>query len=415
MPQHRCSSPIKQPCLEVHGSSSSVLDAATDPLVTERTACCTMRADKFTASLISTQQQGNITSGSTQCALPSISKREDFFCVHEKKDLESKSIYHSLDRSERSCDEGVLLNMLHSQTSRDLSPLENSNSYGRSSYIPSRFLKFFNDSELQASKRQAMSDYIIIKNKLELRELLLNAEIMRGEIEDAALSQLQAIHTRFCKELSKFSMLAGVPGRRLLKFQGRLKQRENLKNAENAKWEAQLLAEGRCAWQDEVKAQEEKSREEVERSRLKKIQENQFRAAIVFIVCRERTDRGLLEGEVETAWNELCGKEANERKEAEQLAYERFMNSPEQLALAAERERKALRERKKKARLQRILQSEQKRIIERCHHGRNGTSLLENPGPQKACCRCRIRFDEHLGYYISSDANNSSGNPQKRK
>ncbi|CCW70700.1 unnamed protein product [Phytomonas sp. Hart1] len=416
MPPHPRSSPIQQLCLEGHVRSPPVSDLLIDPLVSIGSSGGGMCADTLAKALVVIQQQGDTVSNSTQCTFASLNKQGMIFEGHPKPELELEHSDYSLGLSDRVCgDCRVVSNVMHSQAYRDLSPFENSDSCTRSSYIPSRFHDLFGDSELQVYRREALSDYIIMKNKIELRDFFINERIIREEIDDVAFSQFQAIHTRFWEESSKFSMLADASGQLLMKLQNRLQRSENFKEAKSAEWEARLLAEGRCAWQEEVKSQEEKAREEVERSKQKKAEENQFRAAVVFIICRERTDRGLFEKEIEAAWNKLFSKEADERKEAEQLAYERFMNSPEQLALAAERERKALKERKRKARFQKILQAEQKRIIDRCHHGRNGTSLLENPGPQKSCCRCRICFDENLGYYVNIDAKNSSSNPLKRK
>lgn len=269
--------------------------------------------------------------------------------------------------------------------------------------ISANLLNRFEDWEIKAMQVEAIADYHLRRNRAEIADVCRQERLAREDLEDDCLQRLAMVHGiehTGWQDAHKSSTLLSLLERRLVER----KQKEEFLLAQT---EERLREEGRAAWRRE---QAELASQAAESERLatqRRTMECQGRAALVFLASRERVFRDEVTQAEEAAWGDMCRAEPAARVDLERLAYEQFMNSPEQLALAAAKLAKEAKERKKAARIKQLFEAEQMRLISICHHGRNGVSLLDPstaPAAKRVCPRCRVRYDEALGYLVREDS-----------
>lgn len=263
----------------------------------------------------------------------------------------------------------------------------------------------FEDWELVTLRAEAVMDYLILKNRTEVGELERAETLAREEIVEDAQCQWFALCSR---KQDTLGALGGGPltgkGRAVQLLEERLQARTMCADLAARDEEEAQREEGRRAWNAHIEVQARRERDAAEQVRAAKEREDQFRGAVTFLIVRERRDREELEVDEHWARRRLKEEDVAGRAEADRLTYERFINSPEQQALIAAQRLQEERARKAAARRQRLHAVEQARFIEGCHHGRGGVSLFGGPAPKKVCGRCRVKFDDSLGYYVSMDA-----------
>lgn len=249
--------------------------------------------------------------------------------------------------------------------------------------------------ELTLIKGDAMEEYIRLKKASERRELERDESIARDELIDEAMSLFTAFAAlRLEKE---GELLNNRSLRRLLE---RLQRRLTLQQRQHDRHEKDLLEEGRREWRRE---QEEAARlKELEQAMAKWRRECEasLRAATVFLMGMEARERKDEVAAQEAAWAALCAQGLVDRAEAERIAYERFFNSPEQVALRKEQEMKEAAANRLAKRRMKLFLKEQESFVKSCKHARGHKSYFEGAAPKKLCVSCGVKFDDELGYYV---------------
>ncbi|ORC92888.1 uncharacterized protein TM35_000022140 [Trypanosoma theileri] len=266
---------------------------------------------------------------------------------------------------------------------------------GHAACVSSAARRRFEPQELQRLHADAAREYRLRKNAGERREVERHEELARAEIVDAAAAQYAAITAWADEEGRERDVPPG--GWPLRQLEDRLARRVREQRERNEQKERE---EGRAAWRAAVAAAEEAAAHARAVEAWRRENERALRAAIVFLISTEtRWRREEADGEA-TAWETLLAQERDGRAEAERIAYENFMNSPEQIALRQERERKEAAARRLAARQMRRFNKEQESFVKSCRHGRGNTSMFEGPTAKKLCVSCGVKFDENLGYYV---------------
>ncbi|KAG5476476.1 hypothetical protein LSCM1_04183 [Leishmania martiniquensis] len=266
--------------------------------------------------------------------------------------------------------------------------------------IPKSGQRLFTSAEVSVLRSEARQAYMR-RRRMEERKGLMAAEAeARSLLTDAALDQIAGVRARQTEERESLMRAASTAALPVQYLEQRIRHRiieEDLKRDEH------LRQEGRDAWRLQVQlskaASEGLSVREVER----RAATYRFSAAVTFIIVQEIELRKCVEAESAKCWETLAQEEAQGRADAEQRALVRFLNSPEQLALAAARERRERKRALRTAKLLKLFQEQQEGFVNGCRHGTGGLSLFVGEAPKKACTRCRVKWDENLGYYVSMD------------
>ncbi|RNF00366.1 uncharacterized protein Tco025E_08811 [Trypanosoma conorhini] len=253
----------------------------------------------------------------------------------------------------------------------------------------------FEPWELGLIKCEALQEYNLLKNASERREVEREESIAREELTADAASFLAAL--REWQAEARGEIAANRPLSLLLE---RLQRRATAQQRRHEAHEAALREEGRVEWRREV---EEKARLQAYEAALmqwRREGEETLRAAVAFLLGMQTRERRAEEAAQDAAWTALCTQESADRAEAERLAYENFMNTPEQVALRKERERLEAAANRAAARKLKQFLKEQEHLVKSCTHARGHASFFEGPLAKKLCVSCGVKFDETLGYYV---------------
>ncbi|KAG8344126.1 hypothetical protein ERJ75_000252600 [Trypanosoma vivax] len=273
-------------------------------------------------------------------------------------------------------------------------PLATSSGLKASSYVEA-IRKCFEPWELSVIREDAIEEYRLRKNAIECRDLERDEALAREEIEeDEAL--LRGAHIVRVDALPK----RPEDTHRARSLAGRLSSRLAAEQRHREAQEEALREGGRAEWRRDV--EEATKREEYARAlqQWEKEQRFLFGAASAFVMGSETRVRRDEVAEEYVAREKLYELEKQEREIAEKVAYENFMNSPEQVALREERERKEEKARRIAAKQLQLFQKDQERLVKSCKHGRGSSSVFEGPGARKKCIPCDVRFDDALGYFV---------------
>lgn len=268
--------------------------------------------------------------------------------------------------------------------------------------------------EVNALRIEAQREYRLRIFQYEVGELYRLERRRREELEDSATGQWDALRAKEAEAAAERG-IGGRESQTFLRLQKRMLERQTGGGDDFASREAALREEGRKAWLAEVELKAQRAKDSAALACLRKEEEDQLHRAITFLICWERRDREMLLKELEADGQGLDVAFEQGSAEAVRLVQERFDSSPEQMALREEQEKKAAAARKVAARKERKFNLEQKRLVADCRHAQNGGSLFEGPGAKKVCGRCRVRFDDELGYYVSMDAKSSVGQTADKK
>jgi hypothetical protein len=270
----------------------------------------------------------------------------------------------------------------------------------RSSALPVAAQRLFTSSEIAQLRTDARLEYNRRRRLQERKEVLHDEEEQRRLLVADARSATEAL-LKWEKEsfeaLLKAKSEEAFPLQLLeMRIQARIKN-------DYVQEDAELRQEGRAAWMEQV-AKEKAATTESETSQVeRRAASHRFRAALTFIVVQERNMRMSLEEEAAQHWKGFLAAEEASRAESAHRALARFLNTPEQLALAAARERRERRQAKAEAKQRKLFQEQQDGFTKGCHHGNGGSSVFEGEVPRKICGRCRVKWDDELGYYVSLD------------
>ncbi|ESL06150.1 hypothetical protein TRSC58_06181 [Trypanosoma rangeli SC58] len=253
----------------------------------------------------------------------------------------------------------------------------------------------FEPWELGLIKREALQEYNLLKNASERREVEREESIAREELMAGATSFLAALLEWQLE--ARREVESDCP---LLLLLERLQKRATNHQRQYQIHEEALREEGRVGWRREVEEKARLQEYEAAMAQWRRECEETLRAAVAFLLGMQTRERQAEVAEEEAAWAALCAQELTDRAEAERLAYENFMNTPEQVALRKERERlEAAANRAAARRLKQFLK-EQEHLVKSCTHARGNVSFFEGALAKKLCVSCGVKFDETLGYYV---------------
>ncbi|EKF36326.1 hypothetical protein MOQ_002282 [Trypanosoma cruzi marinkellei] len=255
--------------------------------------------------------------------------------------------------------------------------------------------KRFEPWELGLIKQKALQEYNLLKNASERRDLEREESIAREEIVNDATSLLAAVF--------EWQVEAGkevMTDRALSRLLDRLRKRANTQHRQYKINEEALREEGRMEWRQEVEEKVRSKQREEAMARWRRECEESLCAATAFLMGMEKRERRDEVAEEERVWAALCTEELNARAEAERIAYENFMNSPEQVALRKEQERIEAAAQAAAARQLKKFLKEQEHLVKSCKHARGTGSVFEALPPRNLCVSCGVKFDEKVGYYV---------------
>ncbi|KPI88624.1 hypothetical protein ABL78_2292 [Leptomonas seymouri] len=260
--------------------------------------------------------------------------------------------------------------------------------------------RFFTPGEIVQLRMDARLEYNKGRRLQERKDVIREEEQQRCLLTEDAMDQAHALHRW---EREKFEALLRAQSAEALPFQF-LEQRIQARIMRDyAREDAELRREGRAAWLEQLEKEKAAAIEMNTNAVERRAASHRFRAALTFIVVQERNVRTSLEEEATHHWEAFAQAEEASRADAAQRALERFLNTPEQLAIAEARERRERHEAKVFARLRKLFEGQQEKYIKGCHHATGGMSVFEGNAPKKICGRCRVKWDESLGYYVSLD------------
>ncbi|CAC9497127.1 hypothetical protein conserved [Leishmania donovani] len=266
--------------------------------------------------------------------------------------------------------------------------------------MPKSAQRLFTSAEVSTLRSEAQQTYTRRKRTEEQKELIAAEAEARSLLAEAALDQIAAV--RELQEEERESRMRAVSAAALpvQYLEQRIRRRID---EEYAQQDAQLRQEGRDAWRLRVELETAASVDASTREVERRAATHRFRAALTFIIVQEMELRKLVEAESAKFWETFVQEEAEGKADAENRALVRFLNTPEQLALAAAREKRERRRALRTAKLLRLFQEQQEGFVKGCRHGTGGVSLFVGDAPKKVCGRCRVKWDEGLGYYVSID------------
>ncbi|GET89538.1 hypothetical protein, conserved [Leishmania tarentolae] len=266
--------------------------------------------------------------------------------------------------------------------------------------MPKSAQRLFTSDEVSTLRSEALQTYMRRKRMEEQRELIAAEEEARSLLSEAAVDQIAAVRELQKEELQLRMRAVSEAALPVQYLEQRIRRRID---EEYAQQDEQLRQEGRAAWRLRV---------EVETATLvdtrtyvaeRRAAIHRFRAALTFIIVQEMDLRKHVEAESAKFWEKFAQEEAEGKADAEHRALVRFLNTPEQLALAAAREKRERKRALRTAKLLKLFQEQQEVFVKGCRHGTGGVSLFVGDAPKKMCGRCRVKWDENLGYYVSLD------------
>lgn len=270
----------------------------------------------------------------------------------------------------------------------------------RASLLPTAAQRLFTSGEIDRLRADARVEYTVGRRLQERKDLVHEETQQRHLLAADAVGQIQAVRqweTEAREALMRAKSAEALP----LQY---LEQRIQARIASDySKRDAELRQEGRAAWMEHVAKSKEASAEPQPSDVERRAASHRFRAALTFIVVEERNLRDALASEAARAWESFRRAEEVSKAETAQRALERFLNTPEQLAIAAARERQERKQAKLADKQRKLFQQQQDGFVKGCRHGAGGTSVFEGDAPKKICGRCRVKWDEELGFYVSID------------
>ncbi|KAG5502227.1 hypothetical protein GH5_05180 [Leishmania sp. Ghana 2012 LV757] len=267
-------------------------------------------------------------------------------------------------------------------------------------HIPKSGPGLFTSTEVLELRSEARQAYARRRRMEERRQLIASEAEARSGVAGAALDQIAAVRELHKEERESLMRAASDAALPVQYLEQRIRHRII---EEDAKRDGQLRQEGRDAWRLHVQLCKEASEDLSARVVAYRAATHRFRAALTFIVVQEIELRKCVEVESAKCWEALVQEEAEGRADAERRALVRFLSSPEQLALTAAREQRERKRARRAAKLLRLFQEQQDGFVNGCRHGTGGLSLFVGGAPKKVCRRCRVKWDENLGYYVSMD------------
>lgn len=266
--------------------------------------------------------------------------------------------------------------------------------------MPESGQRLFTSGEVSSLRREARQTYAQRQRAEERRAVTIAEKEARTLLTDAAIGQLAAVRAMERDAREAHMRAASEAALPVQYLEQRIRQRIH---ADYAATDAALREEGREAWRTQVELLKTEKEGAAEREAERRAAVHRFSAAATFVMVQERTSRQEVVDAEMTFWDTLAPAEAESRAEAERLALERFLNTPEQLALAAAREQRERQHARRVAKLTKLFQTQQDGFINGCRHGTGGSSLFAGPNAKKLCGRCRVKWDEELGYFVSID------------
>ncbi|KAG5476758.1 hypothetical protein CUR178_03932 [Leishmania enriettii] len=260
--------------------------------------------------------------------------------------------------------------------------------------------RLFTSIEVLELRREARQAYARRRRMEEQRQLIASEAEARSVLAGAALDQIAAVRELYKEERDSLIRAASDAALSVQYLEQRIRHRII---EEDAKRDEQLRQEGRDAWRLHVQLCNESSEDLSARVVAHRAATHRFRAALTFIVVQEIELRKCVEVQSAKCWEALVQEESEGRVDAERRALVRFLSSPEQLAQMAAREQRERKRARRTAKLLRLFQEQQDGFVNGCRHGTGGLSLFVGGAPKKVCRRCRVKWDENLGYYVSMD------------
>lgn len=270
----------------------------------------------------------------------------------------------------------------------------------RASALPVAARRLFTSDEIDHLRFDARVEYTQGRRLQERKNVIHEEAEQRRLISTDALGQahaLQDLEKRRREALLRAKSDEALP---LLYLEQRIQARIA---SDYALQDTELRQQGRLAWIEQVANSKTAGAQTQTSNAERRAASHRFRAALTFIVVEERNLRSSLQAEADHNWEALLRDEEASKAETAQRALERFLNTPEQLALTAERERRERRQAKMAAKQRKLFQEQQDSFIRGCRHGAGGASVFDGEAPKKICGRCRVKLDEDLGYYVSLD------------
>ncbi|KPA81953.1 hypothetical protein ABB37_03142 [Leptomonas pyrrhocoris] len=274
--------------------------------------------------------------------------------------------------------------------------------------LPAATQRLFTSDEIAQLRVEARLEYSRGRRLQERKDVIHEEGQERRLLIEDAMSQAQALRDwekeRFAALLRAKSAEA-LPLQLLeLRIQARLTH-------DYAREDAEQRREGRAAWIDQV-AEMKATVTKTETSAVdRRAASHRFRAAVTFVVVQEHNIRTSLEEEAARHWTAFFQAEETSKAEAAQRALVRFLNTPEQLAITAAREQRERRQAKIFAKQRKLFEEQQEKFTKGCHHATGGVSVFEGDPPKKICGRCRVKWDEKLGYLVPLDRTTKSHPP----
>nr|CAJ2475303.1 unnamed protein product [Leishmania braziliensis] len=270
----------------------------------------------------------------------------------------------------------------------------------RQSCVPKSAQRLFTSAELSMLRNEARRTYTHRRSMEEQKELVVAEAEARSLLAEVALDHIAAVwelHRTECECRMRAASAAMLPVQCL---EQRIRRRIN---EEDAQRDEQLRQEGRVAWRLQVELEKTAAADTGTREVERRAASHRFGAALTFITVQEIKLRKAVEAASAKFWGTFAQEVAEGKADAEHRALVRFLNTPEQLALAAAREQRERKRARRTARLLKLFEDQQKGFVNGCRHGTGGVSLFVGDTVKKVCGRCRVKWDEGIGYYVSID------------
>ena len=266
--------------------------------------------------------------------------------------------------------------------------------------LPATAQRLFTSGEIVQLRVDARLEYYRGRRLQELKDVLHEEEEQRRLVVEDAVGQAQALRAWERSDLEAVLRAKSAEALPLQLLEQRIQARITHDYAEE---DAKLRQEGRAAWMEQVVREKAAATETEADEVARRATSHRFRAAVTFVIVQERTMRASLEDEAAHDWEAFVQAEEASKTEAARQAMVRFLNTPEQLAIVAARERRERRQVKAAAKQRKLFEEQQETFVKGCHHGAGGSSVFEGNAPKKICSRCRVKLDEELGYFVSLD------------
>lgn len=180
----------------------------------------------------------------------------------------------------------------------------------------------------------------------------------------------------------------------------RFERREAAVSSADAAREEKERQAGRAQQKAEAEAYAIHAAASEARRLAREAREADFRKSRVFIVGNELRGREETVSQEAKRWVQIVEGAAKGVVEAEQRAKERYLASDEYRQAVADRERKIAEAEALELKKQNEFRREQAKLVNRCTHSRNGTSVFVGPLAKKMCLICKVKWDDAANCYI---------------